>query len=78
MRDRLLKNFWKTACSSFRGKAMNDIYFCKGKYYTEYSDAVSGVPSFEQGRVLNPFERNWNHFEMRTLPGGVTLIVRMP
>lgn len=57
MRDRLLKNFWRTACSSLRGKAMNEIYFCKGKYYTEYSDAVSGVPSFERGRVASPFLR---------------------
>lgn len=57
---------------------MDELYFRKGKYYTEYRDAISGVPSFETGRVTNPFERKWKHFMMQELPGGVVMIVKMP
>lgn len=61
-----------------RGKAVDELYFRKGKYYTEYSDAVSGVPSFERSRVADPFERNWKRFKIQKLPGGVTLVIKMP
>lgn len=57
---------------------METLYFYKGEFYTEYSDAVSGVPSFERGRVSSPFERNWKRFKMQELPCGVTLVIKMP
>lgn len=57
---------------------MQRLYYRKGRYYTEYSDAVSGIPSYERVSLMGPMERGWTHFMIEDLPGGVKLITKMP
>ncbi len=63
---------------------MDALYTRKGqigphrRYYAEYSDAVSGVPSFERVELMGPRERGWRRFRMEDLPGGVIMITKMP
>ena len=57
---------------------MQELYYSKGRYYTEYKDAVSGVPSYERVSLMGPMERGWTHFTVEDLPGGVKLITKMP
>ena len=57
---------------------MQRLYYRKGRYYAEYSDAVSGIPSYERVDLRGPMERGWTHFMIEDLPGGVKLITKMP
>lgn len=57
---------------------MQRLYYRKGRYYAEYSDAVSGIPSYERVSLMGPMERGWTHFLIEDLPGGVKLITKMP
>lgn len=64
---------------------MTEVLYCrKGqmgtrrRYYAEYSDAVSGVPSFERVVLMGPRERGWARFKMEDLPSGVIAITKMP
>lgn len=65
-----------------RGKAVKELYTRKGqtgprrRYYAEYGDAISDVPSFERVTLMGPRERGWERFVMRDLPGGVIKITR--
>ena len=62
---------------------MQELYYRKGqkdqhRYYATYSDAASGVPSFEHVALMGPMERGWERFTMQDLPGGVIMIKKMP
>ena len=63
---------------------MKELYTRKGqtgprrRYYAEYGDAISGVPSFERVTLMGPRERGWERFVMRDLPGGVIKITKTP
>ena len=50
------------------------LYYRNRRYYTEYKDAVSGIPSFEHVALMGPMERGWERFTMQDLPGGVIMI----
>lgn len=54
------------------------LYYRKRRYYTEYKDAVLGIPSYERVSLMGPVERGWTHFLIEDLPGSVKLITKMP
>lgn len=61
---------------------MKELYTRKGqmgrdrRYYAEYADALSEVPSYERVTLMGPRERGWKRFIMQDLPGGVIKITK--
>ena len=63
---------------------MKELYTRKGqmgrdrRYYAEYADALSDVPSYERVSLMGPMDRDWRRFLIEDLPGGVIKITRLP
>ncbi len=63
---------------------MRELYTRKGqmgrdrRFYAEYADALSDVPSYERVSLKGPMARGWKRFKIQDLPGGVIKISRLP
>ncbi len=63
---------------------MRELYTRKGqmgrdrRFYAEYADALSDVPSYERVSLKGPIDQGWKRFKIQDLPGGVIKISRLP